>query len=97
MSTKEKPDTFSLKASDVSGQKVVKVAGVAANSTVRELVQGLVPKMGLRAKDSNDRPLAYHVRLDREGRHLHDSEIIGDALEPGDKIVLHPNVMAGGI
>lgn len=96
MSTTVKPDTFSLQASDVSGQKVVKVAGVAADSTVRDLVKGLVPKMGLRAKDSADRPLAYHVRLEREGRHLHDSEIVGDVLEPGDRIILHPNVMAGG-
>ncbi len=95
MATTVNPDTFSLQASDVSGQKVVKVAGVAPDSTVRELVKGLVPKMGLRVKDSNDRPLTYHVRLDREGRHLHDSEIVGDVLKPGDQIVLHPNVMAG--
>ena len=92
-----KPETesMSLKASDVSGQKVVKVAGVAPDSTIRELVKGLVPKMGLRSQDSNDSPLVYHVRLEREGRHLHDSEIVGDVLMPDDQIVLHPNVMAG--
>ena len=95
MATTVNPDTFSLQASDVSGQKVVKVAGVAPDSTVRELVKGLVPKMGLRVKDSNDRPLTYHVRLEREGRRVHDSDAACSVLKPGDQIVLHPNVMAG--
>jgi hypothetical protein len=42
------------------------------------------------------RPLDYSARLDREGRHLNSSEIVGDALKEGDEIVLTPNIDAGG-
>lgn len=86
---------LSISASDVSGQKVVKVAGLAPDTTVGELVHGLVPKMGLSESDAGGRTLAYHVRLEREGRHLHASEVVGEALQPDDRIVLQPNIMAG--
>jgi len=45
--------------------------------------------------DGAGRPLVYHARLDREGRHLHGSETVGEALKPGDKVVLTPNIEAG--
>jgi len=95
MSTEVQPDAFSVQASDVSGQKTVKVAGVAPQATVGELVKGLVPKMDLPSSDADGRPLSYQVRLEREGRHLHMSEFVGEVLEPGDQIVLQPNIMAG--
>jgi hypothetical protein len=41
------------------------------------------------------RPLTYHARLEREGRHLHASERVGDAVQNGDKVVLQPNIDAG--
>jgi len=34
-------------------------------------------------------------RLEREGRHLHASERIGDALQTEDHLTLHPNIDAG--
>lgn len=96
MSTKVRSSPLAIQASDVSGQKVVRVAGLSPGTTVAELVSGLVPKMGLADADADGRQLAYHVRLEREGRHLHASEVVGDVLMPGDKIVLQPNIMAGG-
>jgi hypothetical protein len=80
---------------DVSGQKLVDVQHVPTNSTVGEVVQGLLAQMNLPKNDVSGRPLTYHARLDREGRHLHASEIVGDALEPNDRMVLQPNVDAG--
>jgi hypothetical protein len=95
MSTATENNALVITASDVSGQKTVKVAGLSPETTIGELVQELVPEMGLPASDVEGRPLAYHVRLEREGRHLHASEIVGESLQPGDRIALQPNIIAG--
>ena len=91
----EKAATLDIQASDVSGQKLVDAQRVPTDSTVGEVVQGLLPQMNLPRNDVSGRPLTYHARLEREGRHLHASEVVGDALEPKDRIVLQPNVDAG--
>ncbi|MGD0948410.1 MAG: hypothetical protein ABSA52_13360 [Candidatus Binatia bacterium] len=88
--------SLGLRASDVSGQKTVRASAVPVDATVGELVQGLLAKMGLNRNDVEGRPLNYYARLDREGRHLNGSEIVGDALKEGDEIVLTPNIDAGG-
>jgi hypothetical protein len=91
------PDSITLQASDVSGQKLVNVAGVPSNSseTIGEFVRRLVPKMRLPERDVEGRPLTYHARLEREGRHLNASEMVGDVLQEGDQVVLQPVIMAG--
>jgi hypothetical protein len=86
---------FDLYAKDVSKQKKVKVSGVQSGTTVRELVKGLVGKMRMVGSDTYGRPLEYRARLDREGRHLHDSELVGDALLHDDELVLQPKINAG--
>ena len=85
-----------FEVSDVSGQKVLSVSNVPTDATVSELIQGLVGRMRLPANDAGGRPLTYHARLDREGRHLQGAERVADALQPGDRVVLQPNVDAGG-
>ena len=85
-----------LQASDVSGQRMVKVRDIPHDSTIGELMRGLVSRMRLPANDTGGRPLTYHARLEREGRHLHASELARDALHEGDHIVLQPNIDAGG-
>ena len=86
---------LALQVSDVTGQRTAQLAGVPAETTVGELVQGLLAHMNLPQNDVEGRPLTYHVRLEREGRHLHGSEVVGDALQADDHIVLQPNIMAG--
>lgn len=85
-----------LKVSDVSGQKMANVGNVPPDATVGELIQGLLSQMNLPQNDVSGRPLTYHALLEREGRHLHASELVGDALQTGDKVVLQPNIDAGG-
>jgi hypothetical protein len=46
-------------------------------------------------RNAAGRPVTYHARLDREGRHLHATETVGEALQPNDRIVLQPNIDAG--
>ena len=87
--------TMDFTASDVSGQRQVKVLGVSTDATVRELVKGLLAKMGLVKNDVSGQPLEYRALLEREGRHLFDAELVGDALAPDDKITLQPKINAG--
>jgi hypothetical protein len=82
-------------AHDVTRQKKVHVSDVTHDTTVRELVNGLVGKMRLVDTDQKGRPLEFRARLEREGRHLHDSELVSDALQPDDELVLHPKINAG--
>ena len=90
-------ESISLVASDASRQKRVHVDDVPVDASVGELVQGLVDDgMNLPRKDPEGRPMSYHVRLEREGRHLHASERVGDVLKDRDEIVLHPRITAGG-
>ncbi len=86
---------ISLHASDVTGQNLAHVPQADPDVTVGELVQGLLSQMRLPQNDSEGRPLTYHARLDREGRHLHSSESVGAALQDEDRIVLQPNIQAG--
>jgi hypothetical protein len=71
------------------------VSDVSPDTTVRELVNGLIGKLRLVDKDQDGRPLQFRARLEREGRHLHDSELVNDALRPDDELVLHPKINAG--
>jgi hypothetical protein len=88
-------DVIDIQVSDVSEQKVAKVGNIPYDSTVGELVQGLLSQLDLPLNDVNQRPLTYHARLEREGRHLHASETVGEALQSGDRVVLQPNIDAG--
>jgi len=84
-----------LSVLDVSGQRKRNVSNVPEDATVGELVQGLLSQMNLPENDAGGRPLTYHARLEREGRHLLASERVGDALQSGDQLVLQPNIDAG--
>ena len=86
---------FDVEASDVSGQKLVSVSGLAADATVGELVHGLLDQMQLPQNDAGGNPLTYHARLEREGRHLHAAERAGDVFQTGDRVVLQPDINAG--
>jgi hypothetical protein len=88
-------ETIELTVTDVSEQKTKIVRDVPTHASVRELVRGLLPSLRLPENDVGGRPVTYHARLEREGRHLHDTELVGEALESGDRVVLQPDVNAG--
>ena len=87
--------TLGLQVSDVSGQKKIKVSGVSAGSTVREIINGLLERMGLPRNDTSGTPLNYRARSERKGTYLQDGETVGNSVEDGDQIVLQPNIDAG--
>ena len=91
-------DKLDILASDVTGQTVVNV-GIDAGDremSVGELLDALVPRMKLPRLGNGGRPLTYHARLEREGRHLHATEVVGEALQPKDRIMIQPTIEAGG-
>ncbi len=87
--------TVPIRVSDVTGQKVVDVRDVPSDATIGEMIDGLLPRMNMPRNDSGGRLLAYQARLDREARHLHASEVVGDALQAHDRVVLQPEINAG--
>ena len=90
-------EKLDLLASDVTGQTVVNI-GIDPGDremSVGELLDSLVPRMRLPRLGNGGRPLTYHARLEREGRHLHASEVVGEALLPKDRIMIQPTIEAG--
>ena len=87
--------TLDIRARDLTGQKAFKVSAVSAQASVGEVVRGLLARMGLGTKDRQGQTLEYRARLEREGRQLHDAELVGDALQPDDELVLTPHISAG--
>jgi hypothetical protein len=88
-------DTLDLVVSDVTGTRRVKAAGVARGATIAEAIRDLLVRMGLRREDGDGVPMHYRLRLDREARHLGSDELVGEALEPDDRVTLHPSADAG--
>ncbi len=86
---------IALSVSDVSQQKMKRVTDVPPDLTVGEMVDALLDELRLPHTDSHGHVLSYHALLDREGRHVHGSERVGDALQPGDRLILQPNIDAG--
>jgi len=82
---------------DVTGQKRFHAPQVLPDHSVDELVGLAMPAMRLSTRDSEGRPIAYRARLEREGRYLNGSEVVGEALQAEDEVTLHPSIDAGGV
>ena len=87
--------TVPIRVSDVTGQKLVDVKDAPTDATIGELIEGLLPRMNMPVSDNGGRSLSYQALLDRDGRHLHASELVGDSLMPNDRLVLQPEINAG--
>ena len=86
--------TLDLFASDLTGQKSMRISGIPPEWQVSELVPRLLQRMGLIREDAQGHPLSYRARLDREGRNLAGSELVGDVIESGDSVTLAPEIFA---
>ena len=86
---------INITASDPSGQRVATISRIPKQATVGELVEELLAELGLPKRDDAGRPLSYQARLDREGRHLRETERVEESLQNRDHLVLNPNVDAG--
>lgn len=92
----QQASTVSFTASDVTGQRSVTVRDVPAGNSIGEFVDELLPTMRLSATDRKGDPVSYDVRLERESRHLHRNERLGDVIRDDDEVTLFPRISAGG-
>lgn len=89
-----KNNTICLRVQDMTRQREVVARDVRRDASWGEALASILTTMAL----PRNEPTAaggWAGHLEREGRHLHPSEIVGDALMEDDKIVLHPEVTAG--
>lgn len=87
----EKSEKITLHLQDATGQREFVARGVPKDASWGEALKSIVTNMNL----PPNTPTEWHGKLEREGRHLHSSETVGDALEDGDHIVLQPKTEAG--
>jgi hypothetical protein len=85
----------SITASDVTRQRRAGISNVPVNSSVGELLEVLLPRMRLNQQGHDGNPIQYQAHLEREARHLHPTERVGDVLQDKDHLVIHPRVTAG--
>jgi len=55
----------------------------------------ILDRLHLPANPGDGEETVWTARLDREGRHLHNSEIVGDVLEPNDALTIQRDIAAG--
>ncbi len=87
--------TLDIAVRDAMSQRPHIARGLRPDLSVGDFIRSLTTKMNLPKTDSSGQPNAYHAYLHREGRHLHATETVGDALLPDDEIVLQPDIQAG--
>ncbi|MCH7227959.1 hypothetical protein [Haloferula sp. A504] len=87
-------NTLTITARDVTGQRRTAYE-VSRESSVDSLIEGLGDRMNLLREDADGRPVTWYARHEREGRALHRSETVGEALKDQDEIRLQPEISAG--
>ena len=93
MSETRTEKTINLNVTDVSRQRRF-AAQVDVDSPVSVALADVVAMMDLPVNDPSQQA-TWTARLDREARQLHGNEIVGEALEDDDTIVLQPEINAG--
>lgn len=88
-------DMITISARDVTGQRRTSYE-IPRSSSVNELIDRIGDRMNLLREDAEGRPITWYARHEREGRALHRSERVGDALRNRDEIRLQPEISAGG-
>ena len=86
---------LALYASDATGQRRFTINNFPRTAKVHDLVEALIPQMGLNSRDTAGRPLNYQAFSKREQYHLRATDTVGDMLRDGDEVALLPDIQAG--
>ena len=78
---------------DMTGQRNL-LSEIPAEASWGEALSAILSQMSLPPNDTGTNEV-WTGRLEREGRHIHASEIVGDALQEGDRVVLQRDIQAG--
>lgn len=87
-------ETITITARDVTGQRRTSYE-IPCSSSVNDLIDRVGSRMNLLQEDADGRPITWYARHEREGRALHRSERVGEALLDQDEIRLQPEISAG--
>lgn len=87
--------TVTFEVRDVSGQKAATVKGCPVDASVGEVVPSLLEMMNLPPNDAEGNALSHTLRRDRDGAILHEADVVGEVIEPGEKCILQPSIDAG--
>ena len=87
-------ETLTLHFQDMSGQRRFVARRVPLDATFGDVRDSVVGRMAL-PPSTPDGENRWTGLLRREGRHLHGTEVVGDALVEGDRIELASEVIAG--
>jgi hypothetical protein len=90
-----KNDGMTLVVQDVSGQKRALAKDVDPELPARVLVERLIQDLRVPRNDVEGRVIAYSMVRARDRVHINPSERIGASTQPGDVLVLQPEVEAG--
>ena len=86
-------DTVTVRVGDMVGQREIE-ADIQRDASWGEALNAILGRLSLpRNIDGEDQ--VWTGRLDREGRQLYTNEIVGDALQTGDKVVIQRDIQAG--
>jgi hypothetical protein len=88
------PQTMTLRFTDQSKQRTYLARDIPRDALLGEIRESVVAAMNL-PRNTPQGEVDYKCRLDREGRHLHDSEVVGEAAADQDLIQLQPEAIAG--
>jgi hypothetical protein len=87
-------ESVDVVVSDVTRQRRFRAKNVKGNKTIGELIKGVLPKLGLAARDRNGEPISFRVRH-QNGRNLFPSEKVADAVRSGEEVTLERFTVAG--
>ena len=88
-------ETIDITAQDITGQKHAEAKNVSVHAKIQEVVERLLRDLDLPATNGTGEKHTYRARLKREQRMLAEQEIVADALEPADHLVIAPYIKAG--
>ncbi len=88
-------NTVSFDVRDVSGQKAATVRACPVDASVGEVVPSLLAMMQLPPNDVEGNPVSHTLRRDRDGAILHEGDVVGNVIVPGELCILQPSIDAG--
>jgi hypothetical protein len=86
--------TMRFSVRDISGQRSATVDDCPEDASIGEIIPALLGLMSIPQHDESG-PVSHSLRRDSDGAILHDSDVVGDVLEPGSRLVLQPSIDAG--
>ena len=88
----KKQAKLSIRATEISRQKMVEVSGLPPERTIGEFVQQIVEVLDLPRQGRDGLPIVYQAFFERDREPLDLTDRIGDKAQEDDLLVVHPPI-----